>query len=213
MFRYKFLTPIIFVLFLWLIKAIEIYFGVSYYYLGILPLHYSGLKGIVFAPLIHSSLNHIYSNSIPLLLNLLILNYFINNGKTIVLLLLYFIPGILLWFIGRNSFHIGASGFVYALSSFFLFIGIFKANKNLLALSLFVIFFYNGLVLGVFPNNEKVSWESHFSGIITGLLVAYLFRKFDFSVETKQKNPDKIVPYSTTFGDISFIYEKEEAKN
>ena len=38
---------------------------------------------------------------------------------------------------------------------------------------------YGGLVIGVFPIKEGVSWESHLFGFLVGLVLAVLFRKKD----------------------------------
>ena len=56
--------------------------------------------------------------------------------------MLYIVSGILLWGIGRTSFHIGASVIIYALASFIFFSGLISKNKNLAALSLILIFIY-----------------------------------------------------------------------
>ena len=58
-----------------------------------------------------------------------------------------------------SSFHIGASGLVYALASF-LFSGCRK-HHNLIALSMIVVFLYGGMVWGIFPSKDHISWEGH----------------------------------------------------
>ena len=75
------------------------------------------------------------------------------------------------------NFHIGASGIVYALASFIFFSGIISKNKNLSALSLIVIFIYGSLFWGLFPTDQKISWEGHLSGFISGLILSWYFRK------------------------------------
>jgi hypothetical protein len=42
-----------------------------------------------------------------------------------------------------------------------------------------ITFLYGGLVWGILPGMEGISWESHLFGAITGLIAAYLFRKID----------------------------------
>ena len=64
--------------------------------------------------------------------------------------------GIITWIIGRNSFHIGASGLIYVLMSFILFKGIFSKNFNLMALSLVVVFIYGSLVWYIFPLKQNI---------------------------------------------------------
>ena len=38
---------------------------------------------------------------------------------------------------------------------------------------------YGGVVWGILPGQEGISWESHLSGALSGLLSAYLFRNID----------------------------------
>jgi len=56
------------VVILWVVKAIEAAFGISLVSFGIQPLTAEGLKGIIFSPLIHGSMAHLISNSVPFFL-------------------------------------------------------------------------------------------------------------------------------------------------
>ena len=89
---------------------------------------------------------------------------------------LFFIAGFWLWIIGRPSFHIGASGFIYALASFLLVSGIIRKNPRLTAVSMLVIFLYGSMIWGLLPTKEPISWEGHLSGFISGILVAIFYR-------------------------------------
>jgi hypothetical protein len=44
-------------------------------------------------------------------------------------------------------------------------------------LSLLVIFLYGSLIWGVFPLDPQISWEGHFFGFLTGVILAVVFRK------------------------------------
>src|SRR5699024_2736086 len=68
--------PILFVLVLWIVFWFEIRFGFDFNYLGIEPRSWIGLRGIIFSPLLHGSLKHLFSNSIPLLVLSMALFYF-----------------------------------------------------------------------------------------------------------------------------------------
>jgi membrane associated rhomboid family serine protease len=76
-------------------------------------LEHFGLQGVFFSPFIHSDLNHLYNNSMPLLV---LLAFFYQAFPVIAYGILF--SGILTWLIGRSSYHIGASGLVYVLVSF-----------------------------------------------------------------------------------------------
>ena len=162
---------------IWSVKIFEIVFDYDFTEYGVLPRKFNGLTGILFSPLIHSDVNHLLSNSLPvIILCLLIFNFYSQIAKKIFIYL-YFISGLWLWCIGRESFHIGASGLIYAMASFLFFSGILRKNSQLSAVALLVIFIYGGLFWGLFPIHKNVSWEGHLTGFIAGILVSFIFRK------------------------------------
>ena len=162
---------------IWSVKIFEIVFDYDFTEYGVLPRKFNGLIGILFSPLIHADVNHLLSNSLPvIILCLLIFNFYIEIAKKI-LIYLYFISGLWLWCIGRESFHIGASGLIYAMASFLFFSGILRKNSQLSAVALLVIFIYGGLFWGLFPIHKNVSWEGHLTGFIAGVLVSFICRK------------------------------------
>tara|TARA_B100000242_G_scaffold60431_1_gene36162 strand:+ start:3074 stop:3700 length:627 start_codon:yes stop_codon:yes gene_type:complete len=168
---------VIVLIIIWSVKIFEIVFDYDFTEYGVLPRKFNGLIGILFSPLIHSDVNHLLSNSLPVIvLCLLIFNFYSQIAKKI-LIYLYFISGLWLWCIGRESFHIGASGLIYAMASFLFFSGILRKNSQLSAVALLVIFIYGGLFWGLFPIHKNVSWEGHLTGFIAGILVSFIFRK------------------------------------
>lgn len=161
-----------------LVKGIETWFGISFVHLGVFPREIKGLTGIVFAPLIHGSWEHLFNNSIPLLVLTTALFYFYRTISLKIFLLIYFIHGLWLWSFGRDSYHIGASGIIYGLGSFLFVSGIIRKNSHLLAISLLVAFLYGSMVWGIFPTIESVSWEGHFTGMASGILLAFYYKKY-----------------------------------
>ena len=85
---------------------------------GIYPRETKGLSGIISSVLIHGSWKHLFNNSIPLLILGTALFYFYRKLAMRVCVYSIIYTGILVWLGGRPSFHIGASGLVYALASF-----------------------------------------------------------------------------------------------
>lgn len=168
--------PVLFVMLMWVVFWIEIRFKVSFTTFGIYPQRLEGLKGIIFSPLIHGSLKHLFNNSIPILLLTLFLFYFYRKESWKVLLFGLLFTGLLTWIIGRPSYHIGASGMVYMLVFFLFFKGILSKYYRLIALSLIVVFLYGGLIWYIFPIEDGVSWEGHLSGSIVGTLFAFIFK-------------------------------------
>ena len=134
--------------------------------------------------------------------------YFYKKIGVQIFLWLYFTTGIWLWAIGRPSFHIGASGLVYALASFIFFSGLIKKHTKLSAASLLVIFLYGSMIWGVLPIYKGVSWEGHLSGFLAGILLAIFYRnegpkpkKYQWEIEEeleKEKNNEKNIRYYYT---------------
>ena len=169
--------PILFVLLIWIVFWFEVRFGFRFNDFGVYPRTLSGLKGIIFSPFIHSSMEHLYHNSIPLFVLSMALFYFYREIAWKVVLYGILLSGLFTWCIGRPANHIGASGLIYVLMSFILFKGIFAKHFRLIALSLLVVFLYGSMIWYVFPIKENMSWEGHLSGLIVGFVFALLFRK------------------------------------
>jgi membrane associated rhomboid family serine protease len=169
--------PVLFALLIVIIKVIEHFGDFNFSVYGVLPRNFSGLKGIIFSPLIHSDFSHLTNNTIPILVLLLSLRYFYKSISIEIFFWSWLISGFLLWCFARQNFHIGASGLIYALSSFLFFSGFIRKHTRLMAVSMFVVFLYGSLVWGIFPLQEKVSWEGHLTGAVAGILLAFWFRK------------------------------------
>jgi len=169
---------------LWVIQLLQYVLGLDLGYYGIYPRETFGLKGILFAPLLHGSWEHLISNSVPLLVLLTLIFFFYRRIATKSIVLIYILTGLAVWTFARPVFHIGASGVVYGLVSFIFWNGIFRRNIRSIALALIVFFLYSGMVFGILPNQPGISWESHLLGAIAGIFVSYLFRN---QLETQEE--------------------------
>ncbi|WP_343798676.1 rhomboid family intramembrane serine protease [Gaetbulibacter jejuensis] len=169
--------PVFFVMLLWLVFWMQVRFFPSIKSLGVYPLTLKGLKGIVLSPFIHSDIEHLYNNSIPLFLLSMALFYFYRKISWKVILYGILLSGLITWCIGRPANHIGASGLIYVLVSFIFFKGVFARHFRLVALSLLIIFLYGSMIWYVFPVEKGISWEGHLAGLITGFVFALIFRK------------------------------------
>ena len=173
--------PFLFVLLLWVVFWIEINYHLDFENFGIYPRTFSGLLGVFFSPFIHGNLEHLYNNSIPLLILLSALRYFYREQSLQIIGYGILVSGIITWVIGRESYHIGASGLVYVLVSFIFFKGIRTKYYRLVALSLVVIMIYGSLIWYIFPHvDEGISWEGHLAGLITGFVFSVTFKTPDY---------------------------------
>ena len=199
-FLHSLVFPILFLLVIWMIKISEILLDLDFAFLGIFPLKAKGLIGVITAPLIHSDIEHLIANSIPILILGAGLFYFYNKVAYKVFLLSYFIANIWIWLGARQAYHIGASGLVYSFTSFLFFSGVFQKNIKLMAISLLVVFLYGSMIWGVLPIQPHISWESHLMGAIAGLVLSVYYKgqgpkrkiySWDMEEELEDKDEDK----------------------
>ncbi len=207
--------PILFVLILWLVFWFEIRFGFDFNYFGIQPRTVKGLRGILFSPFIHSDIKHLFHNTIPLFILTMALFFFYRTISWKVLLVGLLLTGFLTWVIGRPANHIGASGVIYLLASFLFFKGIFSKYYRLIALSLIVVFLYGGMLWFIVPVDPKISWEGHLSGLVAGLLLAFVFKqnivikpKYEWEKEDYDPQSDLFMSHFDENG--NFIEKTEE---
>lgn len=170
--------PFLFLAILWLVKGVEILVDTNFSSFGLYPLDIKGLRGILFAPFIHGSWEHLVNNSIPVFLLTLTLFYFYGEISFKVFLLIFFIHNFWLWFFGRGAYHIGASGIIYGLGAFLFVSGIIRKNTRLLAISMLVAFLYGSMVWGIFPLEEGISWEGHLMGMVAGIILAFYYKQY-----------------------------------
>ena len=162
-----------FIAVIWVTFILDIFFPLER--LGLVPRQISGLFGVAGMHFLHGSWSHLISNSIPLLVLLVLLAGSKANPTSIVITICL-IGGIILWVIGRPSLHIGASLLVFGLASFLVVAGFIEKKFGPLLISLMVMLIYGGaLIQGLFPFSVGVSWEGHLSGLIAGVICARVF--------------------------------------
>lgn len=152
--------------------------------LGILPRHPFGLIGIVFSPILHSNFNHLFFNSIPLF----VLGLFM---MTLGLDLFWYVTGMItilggfaVWLVGRRGIHLGASALVSGYFSFIMVLTFEHPSFPSILLASIALYYFGGIILSLFPTEERTSWEGHLCGFLAGLasfyLVAYIMRSYNF---------------------------------
>jgi membrane associated rhomboid family serine protease len=175
-FLYSLVFPAFFLFLIWAVKFYEISMELSFVEGGVYPRKLSGLKGILLSPLIHGDWKHLLDNSLPVLLLSLALFYFYRDIAYKIWILIYFIGGILLWGVGRQAYHIGASGLIYGLAAFLFLSGVIRKVRSLMAISLLVVFWYGSMVWGLLPYDFEVSFEAHITGVVAGVILALIYR-------------------------------------
>lgn len=164
---------------LWTIFILDAAFGLRLGRFGLRPGSVSGLVGILTAPLLHGSVQHLLSNTIPLLVSLTATLYLYPASSLRVIPLLWLGSGAIAWYIGRPSLHFGASGLIYGLLAYVFVGGILRRDMRSVSVSLLVGFLYGSMIWGVLPIRPNMSWEMHLGGALMGCLLAILFRQWD----------------------------------
>jgi membrane associated rhomboid family serine protease len=201
------------VLVMWFLKTIEYYFDLDFRTLGIFPRKTESLKGIFFSPFIHGSFDHLISNTVPFLLLGTAIFYFYSRLAYRIIFFSWILTGMAVWIGGRYSWHIGASGLVYAFASFLFFAGILNKERQLIAISLLVIFLYGGLIWGVLPGQKGISWESHLFGFLSGFIFAYFYGKDGFrsTNDSPTREVEDFIDFSSSHNiDFDYFYKDEE---
>ena len=175
-FIYSLVFPAFFLLLLLAVKFFETSMELSFVEGGVYPRKISGLQGIIFSPLIHGGWRHLLDNSMPVFFLSLALFYFYRDIAYKIWFLIYLVAGILLWGVGRQAYHIGASGIIYGLAAFLFVSGVIRKVRALMAIALLVVFWYGGLVWGLLPFDFEVSFEAHLTGAISGVILAVIYR-------------------------------------
>jgi membrane associated rhomboid family serine protease len=178
-FKQSLFITVAFVALLFAIELLDRTLNLQLHRFGVYPLDPAGLRGILFAPLIHGSWYHLLSNSFALLILGTALLYGYPRAAKPVLALVYIGSGIGVWLFARHSYHFGASGLTHGMMFFIFTTGILRRDKLSVALSLIVFLLYGNMVWSIFPQEPGISYESHFFGAVTGVLAAFLFRDHD----------------------------------
>jgi membrane associated rhomboid family serine protease len=159
----------------WTVFVLNSLLGGSLLRLGVIPRTATGLRGILVAPFLHGSLNHIAANSIP----------FVVLGWMVMLRdEKHFLPvtlagmvgsGLMAWLLGApGTVHIGASGLIFGYLGFLMLTGWYTRSFGSILLSVIVTLAWGSLVFGMMPSAPGISWQSHVGGFLGGVFAARL---------------------------------------
>lgn len=196
--------PLLVIVIIWLVFFINLRFDLNLNAWGMHPREWRGIYGIFTMAFLHGDFDHLFSNTVPLLLAMGFIFIYFDKERGGILLFNLIITGTLLIFLGEpRSNHIGASGLVYAFIFFLVTHAFLTKNKEMLAAAFTLIFLYGSLIYGLFPDygllvGKDISWEGHLSGAISGVLTAIFYRKkgpqrptfFDEDDDDEDDDPD-----------------------
>ena len=105
---------------------------------AIMPRSLRGLLGIPISPFLHDGVGHLLSNTLPFaILGSIVM---MRNGKNFlyVSLLTVFFGGILVWILGRSSYHLGASVLIFGYFGYLLAAGWYQRTLASIAVAVLV---------------------------------------------------------------------------
>jgi len=174
------LRPVItFVIVIWVIQVAN--FALGYrpnVWFGLEPRDFGGLIGIPVSPLLHGGFKHAAANTVPLLMlggmaAMASPKRFVEASLIIVI-----VGGALVWLLARggNRVHVGASGLVFGYFGYIVALGFVERSFRAILAAGAAAMLYGGLLMGVLPNDPRISWESHLFGALAGVAAAWMLR-------------------------------------
>jgi membrane associated rhomboid family serine protease len=166
--------------FLFLIEAIDVAVGAGRLDVagGIIPHRIEGLDGVLFSPFLHASWDHLYGNSIPLIL---VGTFALAGGtrrfiwSTVVIVVA---SGLGVWLIGDpSSVVVGASGVVFGYLGLLFARGFVERSWWNLGVAAFIGLLYWYQIYNVLPTDQPISWQGHLIGLLAGVVAAVVFRR------------------------------------
>ena len=170
----------------WAVSLVALSYGDALIYrLALVPRRIDGLLGIVGMPFVHGSFGHLMSNTMSLLVFGAFLLFRGVRYYVMVSLGIVGLGGVLLWLFGREAAHIGASGVVFGYFGFLLTRGVYERSFQSVAVAGLVVLLYGGMIWGVLPGADGVSWDGHLAGLVAGIVVA----RVAFGMERRRRQP------------------------
>jgi membrane associated rhomboid family serine protease len=145
---------------------------------GIYARNLSHLWGIVTAPFIHVSFQHLIANTIPFVFMGLIIALRGAARVAAVTIIVIVIGGLGTWLIApAGTDTAGASGVVFGYATYLFARGFFNRSVLDLLTGLVVGVVWGGALLSSIVPHTGVSWQGHVCGAIGGVVAAYLVRR------------------------------------
>ncbi|MDT5146012.1 MAG: hypothetical protein QOC58_657 [Mycobacterium sp.] len=189
-------TILTFVALLYLVELIDQLTRHSLDANGIRPLEAGGLRGIVFAPVLHANWQHLMANTVPLVVLGFLVTLAGLSRFVWATAIVWILGGFGTWLIGNlgsscgQTDHIGASGLIFGWLAFLLVFGLFVRRVWNIVIGLVVLFAYGGVLLGAMPVLGQcggVSWQGHLCGAIAGIVAAYMLSAPERQARARRK--------------------------
>ena len=139
----------------------------------------AGLVGVLTAPLLHGSIEHLAANALSVLILGTLAGTVFPRATLRALPVIWLGSGLGTWLIATGGFHLGASGVTHGLGFLVFTLGVLRRDRPAIAAALIAFFFFGGMLVTVLPQELGVSWEYHLSGAVFGVLAGIVWRRAD----------------------------------
>lgn len=166
---------------IWAVHLVNVFgFGGALLAFGIQPLDLSSLWHIVTAPVLHVNFSHLVSNSLTGALFAFLVGCSGRRAFWEVTGFVVVIGGVGTWiFGGVGTSHVGASLLIYGWLAYLLVRGIFNRSVGQTLLGVLLLMGYSGLLWGVLPGVNGMSWQAHLFGALGGVVAAMMITSDD----------------------------------
>ena len=161
--------------FMWLLEVVNSLDGNALDSDGIVPRNFDRLWGVITAPFLHVSFQHLIDNTIPLVFMGLIIAVRGARRLALVTGIVILVGGIGTWLIApSNTVTVGASGVVFGYATYLFTRGFFDRSVLELLSGVVVGVVWGGALIASVVPQYGVSWQGHVCGAIGGVVAAWL---------------------------------------
>jgi membrane associated rhomboid family serine protease len=164
---------------LWLLEIVDalVLRGILDGY-GIAPRALTSLPAVLVAPFLHAGFGHLLANTIPFV----VLGWMVMWRRTtnlfVVFLATAIASGLGVWlFGGAHTLHLGISGVIFGFLGFLLARGYYERSVSAIVVAIIAFLLYGGILWGVLPLQQGVSWQGHLFGFVGGVVTAYVMAR------------------------------------
>ncbi|MGP3962790.1 rhomboid family intramembrane serine protease [Nonomuraea sp. 3N208] len=162
---------------MWVVEGVDFVLNGALDQFGILGWDPEGLVGILFAPFLHGGFPHLIANSIPLLVLGFLAGLRDVRKFLWASLIIIVIGGLGTWLTSPAVYTVGASGLVFGYFGYIMARGVFDRRLLDIVIAVGVGLVYYGILAGLLPNQEGISWQGHLFGLVGGVVAGWVLRR------------------------------------
>jgi membrane associated rhomboid family serine protease len=163
---------------MWLLEAINTIDHNSLDSDGIYPRNVGHLWGILTAPFLHVSFQHLIDNTIPFVFMGVIIALRGAAKLALVTAIVILVGGVGTWLIApAHSVTVGASGVVFGYATYLFSRGVFNRSWLEVLTGVVVGVVWGGALLSSLVPHYGISWQGHAAGAVGGVVAAWLLAR------------------------------------